>query len=107
MGVHTACPNFCGSRKGDSIQAYFWIRTEKPAAGADTAKVVFFLGRNEEPYDNIISEEIFPDSEWKLMNLKGLASANYRDGTLKVEYQLGKAAQRVQVGPVYVSKLDE
>lgn len=93
--------------KGDSIQAYFWIRTEKPAAGADTAKVVFFLGRNEEPYDNIISEEIFPDSEWKLMNLKGLASANYRDGTLKVEYQLGKAAQRVQVGPVYVSKLDE
>ncbi|MEL6687655.1 MAG: hypothetical protein AAFP97_08535 [Pseudomonadota bacterium] len=93
--------------KGDSIQAYFWIRTTKAAPGADTAKVVFFLGRNEEPYDNIFSEEVLPDSEWKLMNLKGIASADFKDGTLKAEYQLGKASQRVEVGPIYISKLDE
>lgn len=91
--------------KGEEVQIFFYVRTAKPATGRDTGNIVLFMGRNEEPYDYIVLEDVFPDSEWKLMNLTGVADANYPAGTLKVEYQLGKAAQTVEFGPVYVSNL--
>lgn len=91
--------------EGEEVQIYFYVRTARPAAGRDTANISMFVGRNEEPYDYILSEEIFPDTEWKLMNLTGVANADYPAGTLKVEYQLGIAAQTVEFGPVYVSTL--
>ena len=94
-----------GVNEGESVQVFFYVRTAKPAAGQDTGNISLFVGRNEAPYDYIISEDIFPAGEWKLMNLTGVAGANYPAGSIKVEYQLGKAAQTVEFGPVYVSKL--
>jgi len=91
--------------KGEEIQVYFYVRTARPAAGRDTANISMFVGRNEEPYDSIFVEDIFPNSEWELMNATGVADADYPAGSLKVEYQLGKAAQTVEFGPVYVSTL--
>lgn len=91
--------------KGEEVQIFFYVRTEKPASGLETGNISLFMGRNKEPYDYIISEDVFPASEWKLMNLTGVAAADYPAGTLKVEYQLGKAAQTVEFGPVYVSNL--
>lgn len=91
--------------KGEEIQIFFYARTKKAAAGRDTANISLFVGRNEEPYDYIISQQVFPESEWKLMDLTGVADTNYPAGTLKVEYQLGIAAQTVEFGPVYVSTL--
>lgn len=91
--------------KGEEIQVFFYARTKKPAAGKDTANVSMFVGRNEEPYDYILSEDILPGTEWKLMNVTGVADADYPADSLKVEYQLGRAAQTVEFGPVYVSSL--
>ena len=59
--------------KGEEVQVYFWVRTAKAAKGKDTAHISLFLGRNDEPYDYIISEEIMPSSEWALANVKGIA----------------------------------
>lgn len=91
--------------EGEEVQIFFYARTKKPAAGRDTANISLFMGRNEEPYDYIVSKDVFPSSEWELMNFTGVANADYPAGTLKVEYQLGKAAQTVEFGPVYVSTL--
>ena len=91
--------------KGEEIQVYFYARTKKPAAGKDTANVSMFVGRNEEPYDYILSEDILPGTEWELMNITGVANADYPADSLKVEYQLGRAAQTVEFGHVYVSSL--
>lgn len=93
--------------KGEEVQIFFYARTKKPAAGRETAIVSLFMGRNAEPYDYILSQDVFPSSEWELMNLTGTADADYPAGTLKVEYQLGKAAQTVEFGPVYVSTLGQ
>lgn len=101
LGVEIANP----VAKGEEIQVFFWARTKKAAAGKDTANVGMFVGRNEEPYDYILSEDILPETEWKLMNVTGVADADYPAGSLKVEYQLGRAAQIVEFGPVYVSTL--
>lgn len=101
LGIEIAEP----VAKGEEIQVFFWARTKKAAAGKDTASVSIFVGRNEEPYDYILSEDILPGTEWKLMNVTGVADADYPADSLKVEYQLGRAAQTVEFGPVYVSTL--
>lgn len=91
--------------KGEEVQVYFWVRTDKAAKGKDTAHISLFFGRNDEPYDYIVSEEIMPSTEWKLENVKGVADANFPAGSLKLEYQLGRAKQTVEFGPAYVSTL--
>ena len=91
---------------GDELQVYYWVRTHKAAKGKDSADINLFLGRNIEPYDNIISERIYPGDEWQLANVTGTANRDFRAGTLKLEYQLGRNAQSVEFGPVYVSMLN-
>ena len=95
-----------GVSSGDTIEVYFWLRTAKPASGSETAKVDLFVGRNTEPYDAIIAEELTPGTEWELKSTKATAGANFPAGEIKLEYQFGRASQTVEVGPVYVSKLD-
>ena len=91
--------------KGDEIQVYFYVRTKKPAAGKDTGDISMFVGRNEPPFDFIMVEEILPPTEWELMSATAVAEKDYSAGKIKVEYQLGKAAQTIEIGPVYVSSL--
>jgi hypothetical protein len=92
-------------KKGDKVQVFYWARTQKSAAGKDTAHISLFLGRNEEPYDYIIAEEIFPEEEWKLASVTGIAKTDFKAGKLKAEYQLGRSKQTVEFGPIYVSTL--
>lgn len=96
-----------GVKKGETVQVHFWARTKKPAAGKDTANIVLFVGRNAEPYDNILSEDITPGEEWKLMSVKGVAESDFKAGSIKAEYQLGKSSQTVEFGPIYVSTLGD
>lgn len=93
--------------KGEEIQIIFYARTKKAAPGKDTADITLFLGRNEEPYDSIIAEGVLPSGEWELMTLQGTAAADFPAGTLRLQYQLGKAAQTVEFGPVYISTLGQ
>ena len=92
-------------KKGEKVQVHFWARTDKPAAGRDTGSIALFIGRNEEPYDNVLVEDIYPSSEWKLVSASGVATSDFSAGSLKAEYQMGKAKQVVEIGPIYVSSL--
>ena len=94
-----------GVEKGDEIEIHAWIRTAKAAKGMETGETVLFVGRNEEPYDYILSENITPSTEWKLHTFKGVADADYSPGRLKVEYQLAKHAQTLEFGAFYLSNL--
>ena len=91
---------------GDRVQVYYWLRTSKPPKGSDTASVNVFLGRNEEPYDNIVATTLQPGSEWELKSVTGTAGADFPAGKLKLEFQIGSAKQTVELGPVYVSRLN-
>lgn len=92
-------------KKGDEIQVYFWARTVKAQKGKDTAHITLFIGRNEEPYDNIMAEDILPSFDWKIQSITGVAKADFPEGELKAEYQLGRGSQTVEIGPIYVSTL--
>lgn len=91
--------------KGDQIEMHFWARTAKAPKSKETAELVIFVGRDEEPFDYILSEKFSPDNEWKSYTLKGTAEANFGGGKLKAEYQLGKLAQTVEFGGMTVSNL--
>jgi hypothetical protein len=91
---------------GDKIQILYWVRTVKPMKGQETAKVSVFLGRNVEPYDYIVAEEIFPGTEWEMKQITATADKDFDAGKVKLEYQLGYGSQTLEFGPVYVSKLD-
>jgi len=92
-------------KKGDQIEMRFWARTAKAPKSKDQAEFIVFVGRSEEPYDYIISEKFSPSTDWKSYTLTGTAKANYNSGKLKAEYQLGKQAQTVEFGGLYVSNL--
>ena len=94
-----------GVEKGDEVEIHFWARTAKAPKSKDAAEFVVFVGRNEEPFDNIISEEFSPGDEWKLHTLKGIAKSDFSSGKVKAEFQIGKYAQTVEFGPIYVSNL--
>ena len=94
-----------GVKKGDLVQMKFWARTAKAPKKKAEAEFVVFVGRNEEPYDFIISEEFSPSSKWKSYTLTGVAKADYSAGQIKAEYQLGKQIQTVEFGAMYVSNL--
>lgn len=96
-----------GVKKGDEIKAFFWARTKKARKGMDTAHITLFIGRNVEPYDYIISEEIKPGNEWKLLSATGTAKSDFKEDTIKAEFQLGSAAQTIEFGPIYVTNLSQ
>ena len=93
-------------KKGDKIQVIYFVRTAKAPKGSDAGDVSLFLGRNIEPYDYIIAEEFAPSDTWEVKSMTGTANADFPAGTVKLEYQLGRAAQTVEFGPAYVSKID-
>jgi len=92
-----------GITPGDTIKAYFWARTKKAPKGMETADITLFIGRNEEPYDFVIAEEIKPSTEWKLLSATGTAKTDFKKDSIKAEFQLGRAAQTVEFGPIYVT----
>lgn len=94
-----------GLKSGEIVKAYFWARTKKARKGMDTADVVLFVGRNDEPYDYIISEDIKPGAEWQLMSATGTAKSDFEADSIKAEFQLGRAAQTVEFGPIYITNL--
>ena len=94
-----------GVKSGETVKAYFWTRTKKARKGMETADITLFVGRNDEPYDYIISENIKPGADWELLSVTGTAKSDFKTDTIKAEFQLGRAAQTVEIGPIYVTNL--
>jgi len=94
-----------GVKAGEQLEMHFFARTKKAASGKETAEFTAFVGRNKEPYDNVISETVAPSEEWEMLTLKRTAEKDIPAGQLKVEYQIGQHAQTIEFGPVYVSNL--
>jgi len=91
-----------GVEKGDKISVEFMTRTAKAPKGQDNAEFVVFVGRNEAPYDYIISEDVLPGSEWETIKLEAVAEADMPAGDVKVEFQLAKHKQVIEFESVYV-----
>ena len=96
-----------GVKSGEQIEIHYWARTKKAASGSDAADISLFVGRNKEPYDSIIVEQISPSKEWKMKTIRARANTDFNSGELKAEFQLARAAQTVEFGPIYISNLGQ
>lgn len=90
--------------KGDKLILAVWMRT---ADGGDgPAAVGAAIQQNSAPYTPIVSGRVAVSSEWKLVHVNGIASADYSAGKANVALTLGDAAQTIDLGPAFVMKAD-
>ena len=93
-------------KAGDKVRVIYFVRTVTPPKDAEAADMALFLGRKVEPYDSVIFHEFKPSTEWEQKVVEGVASADFPADSVKMEYHLGRAKQTVEIGPVYVSRID-
>lgn len=91
--------------EGDEIALYFWMRASKLQKGYDSGKVDAVIGRNVEPYDTIIVEEIQPTSTWTMYKVTGTAGRNFSASQSDMGFNLGKAKQTIEFGPFFAVRL--
>ncbi len=67
-----------------------------------------------EPIDGVDFHQLWnrrndsePDRDGEMKNFTGSARSDFPEGSVKLEYQLGKAKQIVKFGLVYVSRRDK
>ena len=86
---------------GEQIEVYFWARAEKLPKGKDTAKISVVVGRDKEPYDTIVNNEIMPTSEWKMYRVSGTAERDFPASESEMGFNFGFEKQTIQLGPFY------
>ena len=91
---------------GDHIEIYFWARAEKVPRGKDTGKIGVILGRNIEPYDTVVNQEIMPGNEWKMYKVSGAAERDFNMSESEMGFNFGFEKQTIQVGPYFAVKAD-
>lgn len=86
---------------GEQIDVYFWARAEKLPKGKDTGKIGVVVGRDKEPYDTIVNNEIMPTSEWKMYRVSGTAERDFPASESEMGFNFGFEKQTIQIGPFY------
>ena len=90
---------------GDNLEVYFWMRAAKLPKGKDAGKVDVMLGRNVEPHDTVVVEEINPALEWKMYKVSGVAGADFPADKADMGFNLGKMKQTIEFGPFYAVRV--
>ncbi|MCR9269828.1 MAG: carbohydrate binding domain-containing protein [Hyphomonadaceae bacterium] len=87
--------------KGEQIEIYFWARAEKIPRGKDAGRIGVVLGRNVEPYDTVINQEIMPGEDWKMYKVSGLAESDFKVSESDMGFDLAFEKQTIQLGPFF------
>ncbi|MEL7110339.1 MAG: carbohydrate binding domain-containing protein [Pseudomonadota bacterium] len=86
---------------GDTVEIFFWARTSKLPRKKDAGKISVALGRNVEPYDTAVVEEISPTTEWKMYRVSGVAERDFPVSESDMGFNFGFEKQTVELGPFF------
>lgn len=86
---------------GEEISIYFWARAAKLSKGQDTGKIGVVLGRNVEPHDTVVNQEIMPSTEWKMYKVSGVAERDFPTSESDMGFNMGFAKQTIELGPFF------
>lgn len=86
---------------GDEVDIFFWARASKTPRKKDAGHINVAIGRNEEPYDTIVSQEIRPTTEWKMYRVSGTAERNFPTSESDMGFNFGYAKQTIELGPFF------
>lgn len=85
----------------EQIEIYFWARASKLPKGRDAGKIGVMLGRDKEPYDTVLVQDILPTSDWKMYRVTGTAEANFPVSESEMGFNFGFAKQTIELGPFF------
>lgn len=86
---------------GEEISIYFWARAAKLSKGQDAGKIGVVLGRNVEPHDTVVDQEIMPSEEWKMYKVSGVAERDFPTSESDMGFNMGFAKQTIELGPFF------
>ena len=86
---------------GEEISIYFWARAAKLPRGKETGKIGVVLGRNVEPHDTVVNQEITPGENWKMYKVSGVAGNDFPVSESDMGFNMGFAKQTIELGPFF------
>lgn len=89
-------------QEGDYIEVSIYIRTEKARTSDGTGNIDLQIVRTREPYDNVMSENIRPGSDWQVYTVRGTAGRDFSTDQTVFGVNIGYARQTLQFGSVYI-----
>ena len=93
--------------EGDEIAVFFWLRAATLPRGQDAGRVDVVVQRKEEPYDDVVLQEIQPGTDWRMYKVSGVANADFQPEETEFGFNLGKAKQTIEFGPFYAAKVPQ
>ncbi len=86
---------------GQEVEVYFWARASKPPRRSETGKISVAVGRDVEPYDTVVNQEILPTEEWKMYRVAGVAERDFPTSESDMGFNFGFEKQTIELGPFY------
>lgn len=86
---------------GEEIEIYVWLRAAKLSKGRDAGKIGIVLGRDKEPYDTIINQEVLPTPDWKMYKVSGVAKRDFPKSESEMGFNFGFTKQTIEIGPFF------
>ena len=86
---------------GQTVEIFFWARTSKLPRKKETGKISVALGRNVEPYDTAVVQEIMPTSDWKMYRVTGVAERDFPISESDMGFNFGFEKQTIELGPFF------
>lgn len=95
-------------KQGDNVVLAFWARLEKGPDGATTSTIRNAAVRlNSDPWTGIAQGQPTIGPEWKLHEIKGKATRDYKVGEAAVTIELGDANRTIDFGPLFVLNMGQ
>ena len=86
---------------GQQVDIFFWARASKLPRKAETGKINVALGRNEEPYDTVVNQEILPTADWQMYRVSGVAERDFPISESDMGFNFGYEKQTIELGPFF------
>lgn len=91
-------------KQGETLVLAVWAKAESD--DADTlVEVPAAIQISSSPYTGIIQGRLTLTTQWQLLHIEGVSSADYAAGKANVALSLGGSAKKIDIGPAFV--LDE
>ncbi|HEU4583571.1 MAG TPA: glycoside hydrolase family 44 protein [Polyangiaceae bacterium] len=99
--VQLSAPTKAAVQKDDVLLATFYVRVEKEQeTGGGQTEFVFELGA--EPYTKSVSYPVPLTTDWRKVNVRFRAAADYAPGQANLHFRLGYTPETIQIGGLTV-----
>jgi hypothetical protein len=105
--VGTHIPLEQGIAEGDRLLIAIAARAEAASSADGAALVGFRIQNGDPPYAGFAENQFKVGPKWQLIRVRTVAAETIPEGKAQIALHFAEMPQTVDIGPVYVLKLDE